>query len=82
MGAGSFGDVKPCAEGLSESRIHYGAGYRIYFIQHEKTVIVGTKKTQSRFTFKMEINRRGMVKVRFLTRSVKSWTAPMNGLAG
>lgn len=51
MCAGSFGDVKPCGEGLSESRIHYGAGYRIYFIQQGKTLIVvlggGTKKTQS-----------------------------------
>ncbi|WP_373320745.1 type II toxin-antitoxin system RelE/ParE family toxin [Acetobacter estunensis] len=33
MEAGSFGNVKPCGEDVSESRIHYGPRYRVYFIQ-------------------------------------------------
>lgn len=52
MQAGSFGDVKPCGSGVSESRIHYGPGYRVYFIQRGAVLVVvlggGTKRTQTR----------------------------------
>ncbi|UUM20937.1 type II toxin-antitoxin system RelE/ParE family toxin [Mycoavidus sp. SF9855] len=49
---GNFGDVKPIGNGLSEARIHYGNGYRLYFLQHKKELVVllcgGDKSTQSR----------------------------------
>jgi putative addiction module killer protein len=52
MEGGSFGDVKACGEGVSESRIHYGPGYRIYFVQRGAVLVVvlggGTKRTQSK----------------------------------
>lgn len=37
---GLFGDVEPIGNGISELRIFYGAGYRIYFIQQTDTIIV------------------------------------------
>lgn len=46
---GNFGDVAPIGEGLSELRIHFGPGYRIYFGQIGKQVhliAAGDKKTQ------------------------------------
>ena len=47
-----WGDVKPVGQGVSERRITYGPGYRVYFGQDgDKLVILlcgGTKKRQSK----------------------------------
>jgi putative addiction module killer protein len=51
LAAGNPGDVKPVGEGVSELRIDYGPGYRVYFVRQGKTVIVllagGDKTTQA-----------------------------------
>jgi putative addiction module killer protein len=48
--AGNSGDVKPIGEGISELRIEYGPGYRVYFKKIGQKVIIllagGDKKTQ------------------------------------
>lgn len=48
--SGNFGDVQPIGGGLSELRIHVGAGYRVYFGQQGRTLIVllcgGSKSSQ------------------------------------
>jgi putative addiction module killer protein len=51
LALGNRGDVKPVREGISEMRIDYGPGYRVYFMQRGSMVIVllvgGDKRTQT-----------------------------------
>ena len=37
---GHAGDAAPVGEGISELRIHYGPGYRIYFHRQGTTVVI------------------------------------------
>ena len=49
---GNPGDVRPVGDGVSEMRIHYGPGYRVYYVQRGTVLIVllcgGDKATQSK----------------------------------
>lgn len=52
LAAGNPGDVKPVGEGVSEMRIDYGPGYRVYFKKIGKQVVIllagGNKSSQSK----------------------------------
>ena len=51
LAAGNPGDVKPVGEGVSELRIDYGPGYRVYYTMRGRTVVIllagGDKRTQA-----------------------------------
>lgn len=46
-----MGDTKPVGEGVFEMREHFGAGWRMYYVQHGDVIVVmlggGTKSTQA-----------------------------------
>lgn len=48
---GNLGDIKPVGAGVFEMREHFGAGWRMYYVQHGKVLIVmlggGDKSTQA-----------------------------------
>ncbi len=52
LSLGNPGDVRPVGEGVSELRIDYGPGYRVYFVQRGSTLVIllagGDKRTQNR----------------------------------
>jgi putative addiction module killer protein len=47
---GNFGDIRPVGEGISELRIDYGPGYRIYLKKQDDALVIllagGDKSTQ------------------------------------
>jgi len=52
LSLGNPGDVKPVGEGVSELRIDHGPGYRVYFLQRDREVVIllagGDKRTQQK----------------------------------
>jgi len=52
LATGNPGDAQPVGEGVSELRIHYGPGYRVYYTQRGRDLVIllagGDKRTQAR----------------------------------
>gem|GEM_PF-187747 len=44
----NFGDVKPVGDGVYEARIHFGAGYRLYYIRRGDGTVSALSRSQAR----------------------------------
>lgn len=70
MREGNFGDAEPIGDGLSEARIHYGPGYRVYFMQQGDVIVVllcgGDKSSQNK-------------DIKQARRIAKAWREAKNG---
>lgn len=70
MREGNFGDAEPIGDGLSEARIHYGPGYRVYFMQQGDVIVVllcgGDKSSQTK-------------DIKQARRIAKAWREAKNG---
>ena len=64
LSLGNLGDTTPVGEGVSEMRIDYGPGYRIYYKKQAKTLVIllvgGDKRTQKRDIEKAKELARGL----------------------
>ena len=62
---GLAGDVEPVGEGISELRIHYGKGYRVYFKRSGESIIIifcgGDKSSQSKDIKKAKLLARELI---------------------
>ena len=71
--AGSLGDWQPVEAEVSEMRIHYGPGYRLYFVRRGRVVVVmlsaGDKTSQKR-----DIRRAVKLAAELVVRSAKPVT--------
>ncbi len=56
--AGSLGDWQPVEGEVSELRVHFGPGYRLYFVRRGRVIVVllnaGDKSTQTRDIRRLE----------------------------
>ena len=64
LALGNPGDVRPVGEGVSELRISYGPGYRVYLVRRGQTVVIllagGDKSSQRRDIAKARALARGL----------------------
>ena len=56
--SGLLGDSKPVGEGVSELRMHHGPGYRIYYGQDDRLILLlaGSDKSEQQRTIKLAID--------------------------
>jgi putative addiction module killer protein len=65
---GNFGDSEPVGEGVSEMRIHTGAGYRVYYTRTDMTVYFlltgGDKSSQKKDITRAKLMARALKEAR------------------
>lgn len=64
LALGNPGDVRPVGEGVSELRISYGPGYRVYFVRRGQSLVIllagGDKSSQARDITRARCLARGL----------------------